>query len=492
MDLDPARCYAALASRDRRFDGRFFTGVATTGIYCRPICPARTPKRANVRFFACAAAAEAAGFRACRRCRPETAPGTPAWRGTSATVARALREIERGALDRDDVEALAASLGVGARHLRRLFLRHLGASPRAVAGTRRVHFARRLLDETDLPVTEVAFAAGFRSLRRFHAAVAETFGAPPRALRRRRGTCAPGELVLRLAFRPPFDAEALLAFLAARAIPGVELVEDGTYRRSFAVEGVRSVLAVRARRGETHLRLEVPGAASRPLAALVERVRRLFDLDADPAAVAAVLGRDPAMAERVRARPGLRVPGAFDGFELAVRAILGQQVSVAAATTLAGRLARAFGEPLADPPHPGLARLFPAPEVLAEAPVERIGMPAARARAVRALAAEVAKGRLVLAAPGDAEAARARLRALPGVGAWTAEYVALRALGDPDALPAGDLGLRRALARGGRPVGARGLSRRAEAWRPFRSYAAVHLWAGAPPGMGTRAARSLA
>jgi AraC family transcriptional regulator of adaptative response / DNA-3-methyladenine glycosylase II len=478
LPSEPGRCYRALASRDPRFDGRFFVGVRTTGVYCRPICPAPTPKRANVSFFPCAAAAEAAGFRPCRRCRPESAPGTPAWLGSSATVARGLRLIAAGALDGAGVEGLARSLGVGARQVRRLFDAHLGASPLAVARTRRVHFARRLIDETALPMSELALAAGFASIRHFNHSIRSCFGRSPSELRRAARGPRPQRgqtLRLRLAYRPPLDWSALLAFLAARAIPGVERVAEGGYRRTVRLGRVPGRLSVRALPGAAQLEVEVDASPGAPLLEVADRVRVLFDLGADPLRIAADLGHDPDLAPCLSARPGLRVPGAWDGFELAVRAVLGQQVTVRGASTLAGRLVRRLGEPL-DAPVDGLTHLFPAPERVAGAELDGLGLPAARAEALRALARAVASGDLALEPGADPERARAVLGALPGVGEWTAEVVAMRALGEPDAFPAGDLGLRRALAGGAPPLSAAELARRAEAWRPWRAYAALHLW----------------
>lgn len=512
MELEPDICWRAHRSRDPRFDGRFFTAVTSTGVYCRPVCPAPTPRRANVRFYACAAAAEAAGFRPCLRCRPEAAPGTPAWQGTPATVARALRLIEQGALDAEgaDVESLAARLGVGGRHLRRLFARHLGASPLAVAQTRRVRFAKQLVDQTELPLTQIAFAAGFGSVRRFNAAMRATYGRAPGQLRRARrgsgeeprrtagasprrpapdaGAGAAAALELRLPLREPYDWDGMLAFLGPRAVPGLERVDGGTYRRAAALPGpdgrpLAGVIEVRRAPRGGALLLAVPPALAGALLPLATRARALFDLDADPAAIAERLAADPLLAPLVRARPGLRVPGAWEPWELAARAVLGQQVSVKSATTLAGRLAAALGAPL-----PGADgwRLFPSPAAVATADLSRLGVPRARAAALRTLAVAVRDGAVDLAAPGGAGAARAALRALPGIGAWTAEYVALRALGDPDAWPEGDLGLRRAVARlaGGPAPTLRAVRARAEAWRPWRAYATLHLWtaeAARPP-----------
>ncbi|HEV8267457.1 MAG TPA: AlkA N-terminal domain-containing protein, partial [Thermoanaerobaculia bacterium] len=350
-------CLRAFVSRDRRFAGRFYVGVKTTGIYCRPGCPARLPRPSNVHFFPCAAAAEDAGFRACLRCRPETAPGTPAWLGTSAVVSRALKQIEEGEADGLSMQALAERFGVGARHLRRLFAEHVGASPAAVSRTRRLHFARRLLDETSLPMTQVALGAGFSSIRRFNEAILASFGRPPRDLRRlgrgARGNA--GALTLKLPYRAPFEFDSLLSFFAARALPGVESVDGGAYRRTIAFDGGRAAgwIGVAPTPGDSSLSLTVHLAESKHLLEVAERTSRLFDLAADPREVNAALRRDPLLSPLVAARPGLRVPGAWDPFELAVRAVLGQQISVAAARTLAGRLVARYGRPLPTPGAPG-------------------------------------------------------------------------------------------------------------------------------------------
>jgi len=481
--VDQELCYRALGSRDARFDGRFFVGVVTTGIYCRPICPARTPLRRNVRFYACAAAAEAAGFRPCRRCHPEAAPGSPIWNGVTSTVSRALRLIEDGALDRGDAAALAAQLGVGDRYLRRLFDRHLGTSPIAVASSRRAHFARALLDATDLPMTEVAHAAGFGSLRQFNHVVRAVFERTPGQLRRARAGSRPvagahGPVRLRLAFRPPLAWRPLLAFLAARAIPGVEEVdlESQRYRRAFTSPSGGGVVEVALAPDRHALELDVRGVGSSGLPGglleVVRRVRRLFDLDADPLAIAARLGASPLLAAALAACPGLRVPGAWDPFEVLVRAMLGQQISVAAATTLAGRLVDRCGESVALAGGIGaLRRVFPGPAAIAAADVGAIGLPSARARALRGAAEQVATDPSLLGPAGSLELLVERLRRLPGVGPWTAHYVAMR-VGEPDAFPAGDLGLRKAA--GG--VAERDLAALADEWRPWRAYAAVALW----------------
>jgi AraC family transcriptional regulator of adaptative response / DNA-3-methyladenine glycosylase II len=481
VSLDLDLCLRALGTRDRRFDGRFFIAVKTTGIYCRPICPARTPRPENVTFFPTPAAAEEAGFRPCRRCRPETAPASPAWQGTSATVTRALRLL--GTESR--VDRLADRLGVGERHLRRLFAEHLGASPRAVLMSQRVHFARRLLDETDLPLEELAHAAGFGSARRLRAAVTRTFGRSPDALRHaarhaRSRARASGEapLTLRLPLGAPYDFDGMLAYRAARAIPGVEHVEKGAYRRSVATAAGAGVIEVTQGDRALVLRVWLPGTPD--LYPLVERVRRMLDLDADPTAIGTHLAKDRALAPFIAQRPGLRVPAAWDPFELAVRAVLGQQVSVAAATTLSGRLVERFGTAHPVGERHGVPRLFPSAATLAAAGEDglaKLGMPGARARGLAAFARAVAEGEVSLGPAADLESAVTAMCAVPGIGPWTAHYVALRGLGEPDAFPASDLGLRKALAPpGDKPLSEAELLKRAERWRPWRGYAAIHLW----------------
>ena len=473
MLTDDAR-YAALIARDARWDGVFFVGVSTTGIYCRPICPARTPGRTRCTFYDSAAQAEAAGFRACFRCRPELAPGNADTDAVDQLVATAAARIAEGALNEQSVDDLAAELGVSARHLRRALEARLGVSPIALAQTRRLALAKQLLQDTALPLTAIAFAAGFGSIRRFNATFLDVMGRAPSALRRMHAEPAPHEqLVLRLDYRAPYDWNGILAFLAARAIPGVEHVADGVYRR-IVHDGERTgVIEVRRDRGRSALQLAVSPSLLGGLLPLVARVRRLFDLDARPDVIGGVLARDPVLAPRVAANPGLRVPGAIDGFEAAVRALLGQQVSVAAATTLAGRFADAFGTPYASG-DPMLRVRFPiAREVAARSvdAIAKIGLPGARAAAVHGLARAVASGTLRL----DARALEpfvAAATALPGIGPWTAHYLAMRALHLPDAFPAADLGVKKALA-GASPKRAEA---RAEAWRPFRSYAVMYLW----------------
>jgi AraC family transcriptional regulator of adaptative response / DNA-3-methyladenine glycosylase II len=476
--LDPDRCYAICAARDRRFAGRFVIAVRTTGIYCRPGCPARLPRRENVEFYATPAEARARGFRACLRCHPDAAAEAPATAGTATTVARALRLISGGALDGAGLPALAGRLGIGPRHLTRLFRAHAGTTPAAVARARRVELARQLLEETDLPVAQVALAAGFRSIRRFNEAMRAALRSTPGALRaRRRAGGRATELAVRVPHGVPLDWDALLSFLAARAVPGVERVESGRYLRTVATAGGPAVLTVsRAPEGAALL---VALSPPRPeaLLELIGRVRRLFDLDANPAAVAAALGRDPLLGPSVAARPGLRVPGAWDSFELLVRAVVGQQISVAAAVALLGRLTALCGAPLpAEAAAPGLTHLFPAASAVARLEAAALPMPRVRAAALVAAAAEVARDGAALQPGASLEDALARLVRFPGVGPWTAQLVAMRALGEPDAFPAGDLGIRRALGAPGLPCPEPAALARAEAWRPWRAYAAQHLW----------------
>ncbi|MBB4705942.1 AraC family transcriptional regulator of adaptative response / DNA-3-methyladenine glycosylase II [Sphaerisporangium siamense] len=534
--LDFDSCYRAVSARDTRFDGRFFTAVTSTGIYCRPICPARTPARQNVRFYRHAASAEAAGFRPCRRCRPELSPGDPGWDVAADLVGRALRLIDDGVADEWGVAGLADRLHVTERHLLRLFTARLGAGPLAVARTRRLLLAKQLLTETSLPITDVAFAAGFGSVRQFNATMKEAYGFAPGELRAASGPLSraprppvqgtPATLTLRLAHRDPYDAGALLAFLAARAVPGVEYATGTLYRR--AVPG--GIITLTPAAG--HVKLSVTLDDTRHLARIVARCRRLLDLDADPGAIADAL-RTTALRPLVERRPGLRVPGAFDGFELAVRAVVGQQVSVAGARTLLGRIAARAGSPakpcditpmdgppdgpadrhtngpsdepaaglsdkpmagpsdgLADGPSDrhahGLGRgeaaegvqvaadrphlLFPSAARLAEADLTGLGLTGRRIETLKILAEKTAAGEIHLDGGADPAETAARLMAVPGIGPWTTGYIAMRALRDPDAWPAGDLGLRKAMK-------ALGITEDdIERWRPWRAYAATHLW----------------
>jgi AraC family transcriptional regulator of adaptative response / DNA-3-methyladenine glycosylase II len=491
--LDSDACYRALSARDSRFDGLFFVGVTTTGIYCRPVCRARTPGRARCQFFPSAAVAEHEGFRACFRCRPELAPGSSRVDSTSAIVAAAVARIDEGALGERGLDDLARDLGVTSRHLRRAMHAELGVSPIELAQSRRLALAKQLLHDTRLSITEVALSSGFGSIRRFNAAFRAQFGRPPSALRRAPSAAPEGESVhradrspragladsfpLTLAYRPPLDWPALLGFLRARATPGVERVEGATYLRTVRLGKHRGWVAIAPDERGLALRADVSISLAPALLPLVARLRRLFDLDAHPATVSAHLGGDAVLGPLVARRPGLRVPGAFDGFEVGVRAILGQQVSVAAATTFAGRLAKAFGEPIATP-HGGLDRASPTATRLVragESELQAIGLTRARAASLSALARAVVADDLRLdGRDGRANPAQtvAALEQLPGIGPWTAAYVAMRALGAPDAFPDGDLALRRAL--GG--ISSRAAVARAESWRPWRAYAAMHLW----------------
>jgi AraC family transcriptional regulator of adaptative response / DNA-3-methyladenine glycosylase II len=473
MNLNWQVCSQARLSRDVRFDGKFFIGVLTSGVYCRPICPARTAQEKNVRYFSSAAAATEAGFRPCLRCRPECSPGTPAWLGTPNTVSRALRLIDENALEDGGVEVLAERLGVGSRHLRRLFLQHLGATPSAVAQTRRLHFAKKLIDETNLPMSEVAFASGFGSVRRFNAGIRKVYQRTPtqvRRLARQTAILPEHQYLFRLRFRPPYNWKGMLAFLAARATPGVEVVELGSYRRSISWNGSHGYFEVSLDEGNEALIARVQFGNPRSLFFIIERIRAMFDLSADWAAVVRSLRTDPVLRERVETDPGLRVPGCWNGFELAIRAILGQQITVKGATSLAGRIASRFGQPFAGAN--GLTHLFPSPEVLADADFATVGMPGARAHTIRTLARAVCDEKIRFEGIVETDIFLTRLCEIPGIGRWTAQYVAMRAFREPDAFPSGDLGLLRALDLGS----PRELERRAEAWRPWRAYAAMYLW----------------
>lgn len=474
MLLHPDECYRAWAARDTRFDGRFYTGVTSTGIYCRPVCTARLPRPEHCRFFPSAAAAEAAGFRPCLLCRPERAPGlSPVEAGARLADAAAVL-IAEGALEDGGLAALGERLGVSARHLRRVFRERYGVAPVAYAQTRRLLLAKALLTDTAMSVTDVAYASGFSSLRRFNALFASRYRLSPSALRRERGETAtsPDVAVLELGFRPPYDWQGLLGFLGPRAVAGVETTEAGWYRRTLRLRRRDRAhdgwLAATTAEGKNALRLEVAAGLLPVLPMVLARASHLFDLGCDPEAVAKGLG------ELASGHEGVRLPGAADGFETAVRAILGQQVTVAGARTLAGRFAAAFGEPVATP-HDGLTTLFPEPATVAELSqdaVASLGVIASRARAIIALARAVRDGGLVLAPTADLGASLDALRALPGVGEWTTQYVAMRVLGWPDAFPHSDGGVKKALAEND----PRRILDLAEAWRPWRAYAVMHLW----------------
>ncbi len=474
--LDPATCEQARLTRDARFDGLFFTAVKTTGIYCRPVCPAPTPKPSNISYYASAAAAAAAGYRPCLRCRPEAAPGSPLHRASSDLVGAALRLIEQGALDGQPVTDLAARIGVGARHLRRLFDQELGASPLDVAATRRLLFAKQLLGETGLPITAIAAAAGYASLRRFNAAFVDAYAKPPREFRRGQGRVSGDNAIeLRLPYRAPYDFKGLLAFYARRGIPGVEAIDELGYQRSVVIDGEPGWLDVSSIRGDTALRLRVHDVRPIHLGQLVSRVRRMFDVDADPAAIMQTLGRDRRMRTWVKRWPGQRLPGAWDGFELGVRAVLGQQISVAAARTLAARIVERFGTAHQASAAAGLGAMFPPPAALADAPLESIGLTRARAETIRGLAQACIDGQIDFSAHQTLEETVTRLCALRGIGMWTAQYIAMRAHSHPDAFPAGDLVLRK-IAGEGTPISERTMESIAESWRPWRAYAVMLLW----------------
>jgi AraC family transcriptional regulator of adaptative response / DNA-3-methyladenine glycosylase II len=483
VNLDHEACYRVIQARDARYDGRLFVGVKTTGVYCRPVCPARTPRSANVRFFPSAAAAQQAGFRPCLRCRPEVAPDLAAWHGSSTTVMRALRLIAQGQSDDVGIERLAERLGIGARQLSRLFMKHVGASPGAVMRSRRIHLASQLIRETSLPLTQVAHAAGFGSVRRFNETFSDLFGRPPSSWRRshRAGhDDLRSGLTMRLGYSRPYAWNAMMTFLAARAVPGMESVTDGEYVRSTSCKGAQGVIAVGpGRSGE--LTLRVHASTTDALPALVSRVRRMFDLGADARTVDRQLSVDPWLAPLVKKRPGLRVPGAWNGFELAVRAILGQQISVSAARDLAQHLVRAAGEPLSAELaclYPGVTHVFPEPAALGASALASLRLPKARAEAVQAIAAAVSRDPAILSQRSSLDESIASLVELPGIGSWTAHYIAMRELGEPDAFPARDAGLLRAAATlAGRRLSPAELLQRAERWRPWRAYAAMHLWA---------------
>lgn len=475
MHLDSDQLWEAIEAADSRFDGWVFCGVTTTGIYCRPGCPARTPQRANVRLFATAAAAQLAGFRACKRCRPDAAPGSPEWDRRADLVGRAMRLIADGVVDREGVRGLSARLNYTQRHIHRQLVAVAGAGPLALARAQRAQSARLLLETTALPITEVAFASGFRSVRQFNTTVREVFALTPSGLRVRAGRApAAGEaLRLRLPYRPPFDAAALFAFLEARAVPGVEEAGVGVYRRSLRLPGGTGVVELRA--GEDLLDARFWLSDLRDLGAAMQRTRALLDLDSDPRTVVDALGSDVVIGQLVRDAPGRRVPGSVDGEELAIRAVLGQQVSLGAASTHAARLTEDFGERLGSPIG-AVTHLFPSAAALSEADPARIGLPAMRRRALRALVDVITDGELVLDAGAERDEVKRRLLALRGIGPWTVGYIAMRGLRDPDMFLASDLGVRKALAGLGQNPDPGAAERLARRWAPYRSYAVQHLW----------------
>ena len=472
----------ARLARDSRFDGQFYVGVKTTGIYCRPICPANAPKSKNVSFYPSAAAASEAGLRPCLRCRPESAPGTPAWSGTSTTVRRGLRLISNGALDDGDVEILADRLGVTSRHLRRLFSKHLGASPLAVAHTQRLHFAKRLIDETTLPMSHISSAAGYGSVRRFNDTFQRTYGKTPRELRKAGDELAvtgnTATLTVRLAYRKPFSWKALLSFFADRATPGVEVVDGDSYRRTICLNGDHSIVEIRPDTRDGYLSLTLHSVNTNALFETVQKAREVFDLDAPVTEITAVLANDKTLRAILRKAKGVRVPGSWDGFELTIRAILGQQISVKAATTLAGRIAERYGEKLqltGDSDEAVLNRIFPPAERLMRARFNNLGVLQSRVDTIRRVAAAVASGELHFDVAQDPDEFCSTLMSIRGIGDWTAQYVAMRALKTPDAFPGSDLGLIKAIEQPAR-VTPKELLMRAEDWRPWRAYAAMLLW----------------
>lgn len=476
---DDRTCEQARLSRDARFDGLFFTAVTSTRIYCRPVCPAPPPKPQNVRYYASAAAAEAAGFRPCLRCRPELSPGNDAWQRGDHVIARTLKLMDSGAFDELSVDEMAERIGLGARQLRRLFVERLGAPPVSVHTTRRLLFAKQLLTETTMPVTEVALASGFRSLRRFNAAFLEANRMAPRDLRRHPSASTGDAVVLKLGYRPPYDFEAILAFLRGRALPGVEAVDAHSYARVFGTPDAPGWLRLTEWPGRDHaLRLELHCPQPAHMLGVVNRLRRMFDLDANPQSISDALKESPVLRPLLRKRPGLRLPGGWDGFEIAVRAVLGQQVSVAAARTLATRIVHAYGTPVVSPVA-GLERLFPGPERLVDADLRSLGLTTARAATVQEVAQALLDGRIDFRSEQPLQEFVERWVALPGIGEWTAHYMAMRALSHPDAFPAADLILRRVAAGDGPELSTKALTSLAEAWRPWRAYSVMHLWRGA-------------
>lgn len=490
--LDDDGRYRAVCSRDRRFDGWFVLAVTSTRIYCRPSCPASTPRRANVRFYRTPAAAQGAGFRACKRCRPDASPGSPEWNVRGDVVARAMRLIADGVVDRDGVSGLARRLGYSERHLVRIMSTELGAGPLAIARAQRAHTARLLIETTDMSITDVAFAAGFGSVRQFNDTVREVFAAAPSQLRTRGAgilrsaagerTVEAGVVTLRLAVREPFDAAGVLGFLGARAVPGVEEWDGVTYARSLALPHGQAIVSLVPADGAVMATLRLTDW--RDIAPAVGRCRRLLDLDADPTAIDAALASDGTLAPLVERRPGLRSPGCVDGGEIAVRAVLGQQVSVAGARTIAGRLTAALGQPLDATLHregTTIDRVFPTCAALAAIDPALLPMPEARRRTLVGICSAVASGALVIDPGVDRADLTDRLSSLPGIGPWTASYIVMRGVGDPDVFLPTDLGVRHALERLGLDGTPRAATLHAASWRPWRSYALHHLWASLAP-----------
>ncbi|MET7660369.1 AlkA N-terminal domain-containing protein [Streptomyces sp. NPDC005463] len=477
MHTDTDRCVRAVQSKDARFDGWFFTAVLTTRIYCRPSCPVVPPKPENMTFLPSAAACQQAGFRACKRCRPDTSPGSPEWNQRADLVARAMRLIGDGVVDREGVPGLAGRLGYSTRQVERQLLAELGAGPLALARAQRAQTARILVETTGLPMADIAFAAGFSSIRTFNDTVREVFALSPRELRTRapsNGAVAPGAITLRLPFRAPLNPDNLFGHLAATAVPGVEEWRDGAYRRTLRLPYGHGIVTLTP--APDHIGCRLVLTDQRDLTVAISRCRRMLDLDADPVAVDEQLRADPLLAPLVDKAPGRRVPRTVDEPEFAVRAVLGQQVSTAAARTHAARLVTAHGEPV-DDPEGGLTHLFPSPAALAALDPEALALPRSRRTTLTTLVRELADGTLVLGPESDWDEARDRLMALPGFGPWTVEVIAMRALGDPDAFLPTDLGMRRAAQELGLPHTPAALTARAASWRPWRAYAVQYLWA---------------
>lgn len=476
--LNPDDYENARQSRDPRFDGRFFVGVITTGIYCRPVCPVRIPLKKNVQLFPSAAAAAAAGFRPCLRCRPESSPGTPAWSGSSWKVSKALQLIDLGYLDDSSVDSLAQELDVTTRQLSRLFRKHIGASPIEVAQTRRLHFAKKLIDETDLPLAEVCFSSGFGSIRRFNAVFVATYQRSPQELRKRRKkseNLAGNPICMTLSYRPPFDWKAMLEFLKIRHIPGVEHVTENSYARTIAIDGVCGDFKVEFSERSTDLKVEINFPASRSLYSIIDRIRSLFDLRADSVQIEEFFRQDKILKPVVKNYPGMRVPGAWDGFEVAIRAILGQQVTVAAATTLAGRIAKEFGAAYSGG-SPHLSHVFPSAQVIAQADLNGLGIVGARVNAIKTLAQQVANDEISINCTESTDVFLKKICTIKGIGEWTGYYIAMRALNDPNAFPYSDLILCRAATVPGKTLTPKTLLSLSTSWQPWRAYAVILLW----------------
>ena len=476
--VDPGICWQAIYSRDPRFDGRFFMGATTTGIYCRNICPVPFARPRNIVLFACAAAAESAGFRPCKRCQAQAAPGTPAWLGTSAVVNRAFRLILEGALNDGSVTELAERMGIGPRHLRRLFVQHLGASPLKIATTRRIHLARNLIDESNLPMTQIAFFSGFKSIREFNHAVRLSTGQSPTELRRPVGaspsSTRPSGLQLRLPYRRPFDWGSLIAFLRQRAIPGIEFVTENSYQRTIEMAGVPGILTVKPDATGPRLVVSLETKGSKGLEQTVERIRRIFDLGADPIQIASHLSLDSELRRLLKQRPGIRVPGVWDGFEVAVLAVLGQKLTSPGSKRAVTRLVQMFGTPL-DSPVRGLKYLFPKPEILARADLSKAGISSVRATILRNLACSTMRRRLTFSTLRTLEQTVSQVGAACGIDESAANYIAMRAFGEPDAFPSRELGLRRSLAKLKPIISPAEAIDLANQWRPWRAYAAMYF-----------------